>query len=65
MTFSDKVKKLRKTLGVTQMRLAAMLKTSQSAIACWETGASGCRPSALDVLEKFCNKKGIKINWRK
>lgn len=65
MTFAEKIFKLRTTLGVTQSKLAKLIKSSQGAIASWETGSSVCRPAMLDVLEKFCSKKGIKINWRK
>lgn len=65
MTFAEKIKKLRQKLGVTQSKLASMLKTSQSVIACWETGITECRPKKLDVIEAFCRKKGIRINWRK
>lgn len=65
MTFAEKIKKLRKALGITQTKLAALIKSSQGTVACWETGASTCRPEKLDVLEKLCAKKGVKINWRK
>ncbi len=65
MTFAEKIFKLRKHLAITQAQLAFILKTSQSAIACWETGVTGCRAHMLDALEKLCTKKGIRINWRK
>lgn len=65
MTFAEKIKKLRKTLGLTQVKLAALLKCTQSAIACWETGITGCQPKTLERIEKLCSKKGIRINWRK
>lgn len=65
MTFAEKIKKLRKILGVTQVKLASLIKSSQGSIACWETGAAECRPDKLDVLEKLCVKRGIRINWRK
>ncbi len=65
MEFSEKIKKLRKTLGITQTKLASLIKSSQGCIASWETGASKCRSHILDLLEKLCAKKGIRINWRK
>jgi transcriptional regulator with XRE-family HTH domain len=64
-TFAEKIRKLRKRLGITQTQLAKLLKTSQSAIACWETGITACRVSKLPVIEKLCSKKGIRINWRR
>lgn len=65
MLFSDKIKKLRKTLNVTQQGLAKLLKTTQGTIACWETSVNCAREENLLKLEKLCSKKAIKINWRK
>ncbi len=65
MTFAEKIRKLRTKLGLTQAQLAKLIKSSQGSIACWETGAAECRSYKLEVLEKLCAKKGIKINWRK
>lgn len=65
MTFAEKIKKLRKTLNVTQAKFASMIKSSQGTIACWEKGVAICRSEKLDILEKLCSKKGIRINWRK
>ncbi len=65
MTFAEKIKKLRKLLDITQLQLSVMLKTSQSAIACWETGVTGARTAMLERIIKLCVKKGVKINWRK
>lgn len=65
MTFAEKVKKLRKLLDVTQTKLASLLKSSQAAVACWETGITKCKPETLVAIEKLCIKKCIKINWRK
>ena len=39
MRFQDNLRNLRVSHGYTQMRLAEGLKTSQSAITAWETGA--------------------------
>ena len=65
MTFAEKIKKLRTSLGLTQVKLAKLIQSSQGCIATWETGKAICQPSTLDLLEKLCTKKGIKINWRK
>ncbi len=65
MLFSEKIKKLRKLLSVTQKELAKLLKTTQGTIACWETSVNNAQERNLLKLEKLCSKKAIKINWRK
>lgn len=66
MTFAEKIIKLRKLLGnISQLKLAQLLKTTQSTVSSWECGITACREYSLVKLEKLSEKKGIKINWRK
>ena len=64
--FSEKLKKLRLLLGnISQSKLAALTGIPQSTIATWEADITKARPETLIKLEKFCEERNIKINWRK
>ena len=62
MQFSDKVKKVRGLLLLSQEELAKQIGVSRITITRWET--QGYIPKFLTQkkFEKFCEKKGIRFN---
>ena len=52
LTFSEKLKELRKMRHLSQQKLADELKTSQSSIAAWELGT---REPDFKTIEKIAN----------
>ena len=53
MTFSDRLKELRLSKGLSQMELSIKTGLSQSAIAKWELNKTEPTASALITLSKF------------
>ena len=59
MTFADKVKYLRKTLKLSQERLAAQLGVSFSTVNRWEKGHAMPSYLAQEKFIAFCKENGI------
>lgn len=59
MAFQDKVKELRKKLGISQEKLAARLGVSFSTVNRWEKGHAKPSYLALDRFETLCKECGI------
>ena len=51
MTFSDKVKRTRELLGLTQQELADLVGVTKRAVAGWETEGALPRPATLRKLQ--------------
>ena len=52
MTFSDKVKRAREVVGMTQNELAAKTGVSQRSIASYESGGAIARRSTMEKLAR-------------
>jgi DNA-binding transcriptional regulator YiaG len=59
MGFSDTVKQVRQTLGISQEGLAHALNVSYVTINRWENGRTEPNRMAKTVFYAFCEKKGI------
>lgn len=56
MIFGERLKELRKSVGISQMELAKVTGISQSAIAKWELNKTEPTASAIITLAKFFNE---------
>jgi transcriptional regulator with XRE-family HTH domain len=61
--FAEKIKKLRKTLGWSQLKLATVLKTSQAGVSHWEKGFHVAHPDKLELLKRLCKKYKMRISF--
>jgi DNA-binding transcriptional regulator YiaG len=59
MSFSNTVKQVRQTLGISQEELAHALNVSYVTINRWENGRSEPNRMAKTVFYAFCEKKGV------
>lgn len=50
---SNKLKKLRKHLGITQNEMAKKFNVSMPGYRLWEIGATGAKPEHIKTLEKL------------
>ncbi len=56
MEFKDRLKELRISKNLSQMKLANLTGISQSAIAKWELGKTEPTATAIIILSKFFNE---------
>ena len=62
MNFSDKIRKIRKQLGITQEKLADDLGVSFATINRLEQGLTMPQTSTIRKLEEYCMNKNIELN---
>ena len=55
MNFSDKLKELRQSKGISQAKLAEEIFASKSAVAKWENGLGIPSDESLELLAKYFN----------
>jgi len=65
MSFSEKVKYVRQTLGISQEELARKLDMSFATINRWESGIYKPSKLARKVFDDFCNTNNIKFDGEK
>ena len=63
MTYADKIRKLRKELGLTQLKLGKLVGVSQVSVSFWESEFQCPNAARLEKLNKLAKKHGIKINF--
>lgn len=57
----EETKKIRRTLGLTQVEFAKELGVSRQSVAYWETNRSTPSPAAIKKLIAFCKLNDITI----
>jgi DNA-binding XRE family transcriptional regulator len=62
MGFSDTVKQVRQTLGISQEELAQALKVSYVTINRWENGKTEPNRLTKSVFFAFCEKRELSID---
>ena len=62
MSFSDKVKEVRKQLGLSQEDLARELKISYATVNRWENGVNKPSKMAKRVFDEFCVAHNLLFN---
>ena len=60
---ANKIKRLRLHMGISQVHLAKLLKTSQAAVSHWENGIHEVTKLKLNKLRLLAAKN--KFNWGK
>lgn len=61
-TFGDRLRKIRRAAGLSQLDIAEMVGTGPSSIANWETGASKCRDE-VSVAKALERTLGVPAAW--
>jgi len=59
MEYSEKIKRTREKLLLTQYELANMLGVNSVTVCRWETGKSEPNIKAKKAFRNFCNQNGI------
>jgi transcriptional regulator with XRE-family HTH domain len=62
MEFSEKVKTVRKIMGLSQEKLAQLLNVSFSTVNRWEQGKSLPSYTATQKFEELCKERCIKFD---
>jgi DNA-binding transcriptional regulator YiaG len=61
----NRIKALRKRLGLTQQQLADMIAATQVTVARWETGSNEPKGAYVKALQELANKAKTKPKRRK
>lgn len=59
LTYSDKIKEIRKVSGLSVPKLAEKINIPARTIVSYETG----RTPSLDFLTQLCNEMNVNANW--
>lgn len=59
LTYSDKIKEIRKVSGLSVPKLAERINIPARTIVSYETG----RTPSLDFLTQLCNEMNVNANW--
>lgn len=59
MNFAQKIKEIRKQLGLSQEQLAREIGVTFSTVNRWENGKTKPNNLARKVFEQFCKKNGV------